>query len=201
MNEIFEIKDEVYDPTASPLKGIVAEKQQEKIIVHFLDGGVYAYTLNGKRSEESEIKTLATKPYSLISTGFTQEKQEELPKKGEVCWGSMADNLWRIGHFMCKDGDYFILSTQNDDRVDFSKHPKITTKNPYEEERVPHPGDEGYFWDSEPPMSAVFSKLRWTWNRNSQKFESSEGKSFQFFSLSKPKLIDYGKTNSAEPTE
>ena len=71
-----------------------------------------------------------------IIEGFSQERPEALPKKGDIVWGrNEFPSEWHIGHFFEKRGDNYLISS----------HPKptgwnnivieITTKNPYADEQ------------------------------------------------------------------
>jgi hypothetical protein len=79
----------------------------------------------------SEKNLLSFTEYAL--QGFSQERPEELPKKGDIVWGrNEFPSEWHIGHFFEKRGDNYLISS----------HPKptgwnnivieITTKNPYD---------------------------------------------------------------------
>ena len=67
--------------------------------------------------------------------GFTRERPEELPEKGDVVWlRDTEDEPWRIGHFHFKMKDKFYASIYFDDpNPPYWKF--LTTKNPYENEK------------------------------------------------------------------
>ena len=98
----------------------------------------------------SDFITLSTKPYEIKMEGFSQEVEEELPKKGQLVYGLNAGEcLWRYGYFVKinENGTYKLSPSKGTNNgLDFSK---ITTKNPYEveEDREPQIGDMVYAWD------------------------------------------------------
>jgi hypothetical protein len=69
--------------------------------------------------------------------GFSQERPEELPKKGDIVWASNHKSDWYICYFLEKDsiGGYKVTS-----HSPFVKNPSysiftfITTENPYKDE-------------------------------------------------------------------
>lgn len=66
--------------------------------------------------------------------GFSQERPEELPKKGQIVWGRDEDyQSWHIYHFSHKteDGIYHLSS---DNKRNMYQLKQITTKNPFENE-------------------------------------------------------------------
>lgn len=82
-------------------------------------------------------KTLSFTEYTL--NGFSQERPEELPKKGQVVWGKNIDeNSWHIGHFHIFDKNsislkYCISSNPLGNKTLWVQ--QITTTNPYEDEQ------------------------------------------------------------------
>ena len=63
--------------------------------------------------------------------GFSKERPEELPKKGQIVWGRDKDyQNWHIYHFSHKSEDgLYHLSSDNSRNAYILK--QITTKNPY----------------------------------------------------------------------
>ncbi len=66
--------------------------------------------------------------------GFSKERPEELPKKGQIVWGRDKDyQNWHIYHFSHKSEDgLYHLSSDNSRSTYILK--QITTKNPFENE-------------------------------------------------------------------
>lgn len=64
--------------------------------------------------------------------GFSKERPEELPKKGQIVWGRDKDyQNWHIYHFSHKSDDgLYHLSSDNSRNAYILK--QITTENPYE---------------------------------------------------------------------
>lgn len=126
------------------------------------------YTLDGIKVHRN-FPSLSTKPYEIIMEGFSQEVEEELPYKGQVCWGIDSLGIWYVGHFVEKDeqGLYWV-SNSNNHTPPFS-FAEITTKNPYavEEEvskmettdREPEIGDMCFFWDNLDKNVLAFGRL------------------------------------------
>lgn len=80
------------------------------------------------------LKTLSFTEYTL--EGFSQERPEELPKKGQIVWGRDKDyQSWHIYHFSHKSEDgLYHLSSDNSRSAYILK--QITTENPYENEQL-----------------------------------------------------------------
>ncbi len=68
--------------------------------------------------------------------GFSQERPEELPKRGDVVWGKNFDeDNWHIGHFYLFDKSSVSLKYCISSNPAGNKNlwvQEITTKNPYE---------------------------------------------------------------------
>lgn len=99
-------------------------------IVYEEDGSIYDY------QERNCFKpTLSFTEYTL--EGFTQERPEELPNKGDVVWvKNSEDQEYLIGHFHEKsdDGKYVICFRNPHTRSFGWKFDEIITKNPYTNE-------------------------------------------------------------------
>jgi hypothetical protein len=64
--------------------------------------------------------------------GFSQERPEELPKRGDVVWVRDNDNEpWFISHFISKENEWHLTSFIMNDKK-YLKWRQLTTKNPYE---------------------------------------------------------------------
>jgi hypothetical protein len=67
--------------------------------------------------------------------GFSQERPEELPKKGQIVWGrSQFFKEWQIGHFFEKRGNNYLLSSHPNPTGWHNIVDEITTENPYKDE-------------------------------------------------------------------
>jgi hypothetical protein len=67
--------------------------------------------------------------------GFSQERPEELPKKGQIVWAREAHkSYWQIGHFFGKEGNMYLLSSGRPDGWSFGGV-ELRTTNPYANEQ------------------------------------------------------------------
>ena len=67
--------------------------------------------------------------------GFSQERPEELPKKGQIVWAREAHkSYWQIGHFFGKEGKMYLLSSGRPDGWSFGGV-ELRTTNPYANEQ------------------------------------------------------------------
>lgn len=69
-----------------------------------------------------------------ILEGFSQERPEELPNKGDIVWVKSADApKWVISHFIKKDDSgYYCVNNANIDKVGYyGRYTELTTINPY----------------------------------------------------------------------
>jgi len=122
LKEIFKEDDRVY---LYPLGwGTVTEITIWDVVVNFDSIGNTRYFCG------EVIKLLSFTEYTL--EGFSQERPEELPKKGQIVWGRDEDyQSWHIYHFSHKteDGIYHLSS---DNKRNMYQLKQITTENPYE---------------------------------------------------------------------
>lgn len=67
--------------------------------------------------------------------GFSQERPEELPNKGDIVWvrGEFPDD-WTIGHFIKKDNDKYYISYSPSLNGWHTFGVEFRTTNPYENE-------------------------------------------------------------------
>ena len=97
----------------------------KRILIEFDD------TPNLVREMFNEKPVLSFSEYKLV--GFSQERPEELPKKGQIVWvrGEFPSE-WIIGHFLKKsDGRYYV---SRDNKNSNGWGYEIRTTNPYENE-------------------------------------------------------------------
>ena len=136
MEQIFKKGDEVFCIIFG--HGIVhnvidpSEGHRYPVHVHFKDNKLMSsYTFDG-RIDENKNPTLSFTEYTL--EGFSQERPEELPNKGDIVWVRGELSSWFIGHFVEKvDGRYYI--SRNSDGTAISWDIEMTTKNPYTNEQ------------------------------------------------------------------
>jgi hypothetical protein len=95
------------------------------------DNDKQCYSIDGKIISGA-IPTLSFTEYTL--EGFSQERPEELPKRGDVVWVRDNDNEpWFISHFISKENEWHLTSFIMNDKK-YLKWRQLTTKNPYENE-------------------------------------------------------------------
>ena len=67
--------------------------------------------------------------------GFSQERPEPLPKRGDVVWvRESGASDWRVSHFFGKVGDKYLASIFGIENL-ASTWPQMTTKNPHANEQ------------------------------------------------------------------
>ena len=87
------------------------------------------------REMYNESNLLSFTEYRL--EGFSQERPEELPKKGQIVWGKTEFfKEWYIGHFYEKRGDDYLISSNPNPTGWHNIVQEITTKNPYNNENA-----------------------------------------------------------------
>lgn len=92
------------------------------------------FTCDG-RELDCEKPSLSFTEYTL--EGFSQERPEELPKKGDVVWvRDNNDEAWQVSIFFKKEG-MFYLCTRYDPEIESYVQcwDQLTTKNPYKNEQ------------------------------------------------------------------
>lgn len=91
-----------------------------------------SYNLDGKLFDYM-IPTLSFKEYKF--EGFSQERPEILPNKGDVVWvkENNIDGYWQIGHFYEKSDNLYLISSSVRKGWDISGM-VLTIKNPYKNE-------------------------------------------------------------------
>lgn len=127
---IFEIGDKVYCCMFG--WGLVKKINYNEVypIVVQFPSKVSSYTNDGKYWEHAQI-TLSFTKYKL--EGFTQERPEVLPNKGDIVWVRDDEgDEWLISHFVEKQGRYY--GTTDGDPFSgivetLSKY--LKTENPY----------------------------------------------------------------------
>ncbi|MFM1756231.1 MAG: hypothetical protein RL621_1179 [Bacteroidota bacterium] len=128
LDPIFKSKDRVYHYKYG--WGTVMEIHNgvnKRILIEFDD------VKNLIREMKSESNLLSFTEYEL--KGFTQERPEELPNKGDIVWGrNEFPSEWHIGHFFEKRGDNYLISSHPQPTGWNNIVSEITTKNPYENE-------------------------------------------------------------------
>ena len=154
------VGQQVWDLTISDEAGEIISINDVQLVAKFFRNQ-WAYSLNGELIIVGRNQpTLSTKPYEIKMEGFSQEVQEELPKKGHICWGRRQKSVWFIGHFIEKKEGEYILSPDIEG-INSKYYDEITTKNPYEavEDREPKIGDMVFAW-SDLKYGFVYGELQ-----------------------------------------
>lgn len=140
METIFKKGDKVYDHQYGWGKIVNTE---DSVIKHYpirvdFENGNSTYTCKGKYDVHMSSPSLSFTEYTL--EGFSQERPEELPKKGDIVWASNHKSDWYITYFLEKDsiGGYKTTSHNPFDKnPSYSHWNYITTENPYKNENTP----------------------------------------------------------------
>lgn len=91
-------------------------------------------TKNVIRDLDGDVKLLSFTEYTI--EGFSQERPEELPKRGQVVW--VRDEFpseWTVGHFFKKDNGKYYISYSPSLKGWNTNGIEIKTINPYENEQ------------------------------------------------------------------
>lgn len=128
IDQVFKTNDRVYHHIYDwgTIKAI-HNGVNRRILVEFDD------TPNLIREMFSEKNLLSFTRYTLF--GFSQERPEELPKKGDIVWvrGEFPSE-WQIGHFYDKDNYGYRISV-NASVKGWTHHGiELSTTNPYKNE-------------------------------------------------------------------
>ena len=99
------------------------------------DYSIYFKSIEDKRYIGGDVRSLLSfTEYRL--DGFSQERPEELPNRGQIVWARDSDNSeWRVGHFIKKENGLYLITAWDpfdDEDLRSPSYPIITTKNPYE---------------------------------------------------------------------
>ena len=129
MENVFKITDRVY---SFPFGwGYVEDVSDERNYVRILfDSG------NSCDFRDKGYETISFTEYKL--EGFSQERPEELPKKGDIVWVRDIDyeEEWQVAFFVDKADNSFIVTRYNPfDGNNFMNWKEMTTKNPYANEQ------------------------------------------------------------------
>jgi len=125
MKPIFKIGDKVFHFAYG--WGTIKDFVRDSIRVDFYD------VSNGIRLfDGNSIKLISFTEYTL--NGFSQQRPEELPKKGQIVWVRMEfPARWIVGHFFEKEDDRYHISCDN--KYSHAYGYEIRTTNPYEDEK------------------------------------------------------------------
>lgn len=136
MKTNFKLGDRVYEGVRFQSWGTIVEiniRNPFPIVVKF-DNGKTEHFISDGRFELDEIQTLSFTQYDLVKGGFSQERPEILPERGNIVWvRNNQDGSWKIAHFIQKIQDiaYPFECSNYANLVDRDTYKFMTTKNPY----------------------------------------------------------------------
>jgi hypothetical protein len=133
---VFEVGDKVYDHLFGwgVVTNVYKGYADYPVVVGYSSADA-RYTLDGRYLDRLK-PSLSFTEYTL--EGFSQERPEELPEKGQIVWVKdyEDDDVWLISHFVRKDGDgYCCTDAVGLNSEMYQLHWKqMTTKNPYKKD-------------------------------------------------------------------
>lgn len=94
------------------------------------------YTIRGKETRNELLPSLSFTEYDFIKGGFSQERPEVLPNRGDIVWVRNNENEdWLCTQFMWKVDEYYRTTCWNPFNDDNGFHYIfLTTINPYKNE-------------------------------------------------------------------
>ena len=138
MKTNFKLGDKVYEGVRFQSWGTIIEtniRDPFPIIVKFDDlDNIISFTLDGKNIAYDQRPTLSFTEYDLVKGGFSQERPETLPERGDIVWvRDNQDGIWKIAHFIQKlqAGPYYFECSDYTNLVDRDTYKFMTTENPY----------------------------------------------------------------------
>lgn len=137
MDTVFKKGDRVFDYRYGWGKIVHMDFTEFAIGVQFdvrgTQSGLSTYTKDGRWNRISS-PTLSFTEYTL--EGFSQERPEELPNKGDVVWvKDFHDEEWQISFFVRKEGGFYVCTRYNPESEYYLQvWDQLTTKKPYTNE-------------------------------------------------------------------
>ncbi len=132
---VFSVSDKVFDYLFGWGEVVDVYKGYSEYPVNVFYSSVNTnYTLDG-RFVSNRNPTLSFTEYTL--EGFSQERPEELPEKGQIVWvRDDEDDSWLVTQFVKKDNDMYLCTNENPFlESDYSAEwNQMTTKNPYKKD-------------------------------------------------------------------
>jgi hypothetical protein len=133
MKTIFQLGDKVFDYQFGWGEVVEISETDHPIRVIYDSIGLgYFYSKDGKFRDKCIFPTLSFTEYTL--KGFSQERPEFLPEKGDVVWVRDCESEeWDVCYFVEKQANCFLVSFDDpfDDEGDTLCYKFITTVNPY----------------------------------------------------------------------
>ncbi len=133
METIFKVGDKVFDYQFGWGEVVEISETDHPIRVIYDSIGLgYFYSKDGKFRHKCIFPTLSFTEYTL--NGFSQERPEQLPEKGDVVWvRDSGFDPWELCYFVEKQDNCFLVSFDDpfDDEGDTLCYKFFTTVNPY----------------------------------------------------------------------
>ena len=126
MEKIFKVGDRVFD---------IRHGWGEVVDYLYGDYLIKFHPTNPMLYNEISMKMVSFTEYTL--EGFSQERPEELPKKGDIVWTrGEFPSQWEIGHFFEKKGNNYLTYLSPSFQGWTNEGIEITTTNPYANEHT-----------------------------------------------------------------
>lgn len=128
MENIFKLNDRVFHISYG--WGSVIRSNDKLLAIHFDSQKEPHLLLDSHR-----VNLISFTEYTL--QGFSQERPETLPEKGQVVWvRDDEDDEWLISHFVEQNGNFYGTTDANPFvGIIETNWRYLTTKNPYENEK------------------------------------------------------------------
>jgi hypothetical protein len=129
MKTIFKPNDKVFDYQFG--WGEVSRiKDDGSVYVEFSNKYYCVYGSSGKFTPSHINPTLSFTEYTI--KGFSQERPESLPEKGDVVWvRNREDENWEVAHFIEKQDNCYLVSPNSPYNEAGVLYFSLTTVNPY----------------------------------------------------------------------
>lgn len=135
---VFKVGDRVYEGVRFQDWGTVEEiiEGYDFPVGVLFDSEIRGCFTSDGRYRLDDLQTLSFTEYDLEKGGFSQERPEILPERGDIVWvRNDKDGKWRIAHFVQKIQDiaYPFECSDYANLVDRDTYKFMTTKNPCKE--------------------------------------------------------------------
>ena len=110
--------------------GLVVDNDGSEFAVHVVFSRTSEWYTDDGRLDRDDPPTLSFTEYTL--EGFSQERPEELPEKGQLVYVRCSNGLWKMRYFSHKEGDlYYCFVTQYKEGATTAWR-ELSIKNPLE---------------------------------------------------------------------
>jgi hypothetical protein len=132
MKTIFKVGDKVFDLNFGWGEVVaISESDHPLRVIYDSIGLGYFYSKDGKFRDKCILPSLSFTEYSL--NGFSQERPEQLPEKGDVVWARDSEKEeWTIAYFIEKQDNSYLVNLYNPhNRGHAICYNFLTAVNPY----------------------------------------------------------------------